>query len=371
VVYNGPANQAAAYVTAVCLPLLTVRGASSRSDNPADLLLDMVTSTEPELLANSFNGSEASAALHDDLRALESLQGGPMHIHFRVPAPAHVQFRTLALRAIRSSIRNHFLVATHVGLAVAVAAAVGYTYHDVSQYNNETAGVQDRFGVIFFCLTYFALISLSSLPLWRDEVKIFIHERASGAYGTLAYYAATILCDVAPYRILPPVLFTAVCYPTVGLSGDGRWTTFVTVLVLFNLVSSTSCMLVGLLSRSNAVANAAGSLLMLLSLLFAGYLKNISHFPNGWRLGAYLSPSFYAYNALTKNELEAVDGLYITAVIGDVEQTAGPLSGKAMLNCFSLGQNSITYDASVLMFMLAVILGAIAMAMAFIVRENR
>mmetsp|Transcript_22969 Transcript_22969/g.60686 ORF Transcript_22969/g.60686 Transcript_22969/m.60686 type:complete len:503 (-) Transcript_22969:355-1863(-) len=307
IVYNGPASEAASYLNAICPPSRSVGGV--QSDNPADVMLDVVTSTKPALLAEHFDGSQACAALLGDLAALESRNGdGPMQIRFRVPASPLVQFRILAVRAVRSSLRNPTLLAMHLGLAMAVAGVVGYTYHDVSQYNNETAGVQDRFGIMFFCLTYFSLISLSSLPLWRDEVRIFIHERASGAYGTLAYYAATILCDVAPFRIVPPMLFTLVSYSTVGLAGGGRWTTFMTILILFNLVSSSLCMLMGLLSGSNAVANAAGSLLMLFSLLFAGYLKNVAHFPSGWKLGAYLSPSFYAYNALVKNELETVDG---------------------------------------------------------------
>ena len=308
VVYNGPASQAASYLTAISPPSRSV-GGGGQSDNPADVMLDVVTSTKPSLLAEHFDGSEACAALYRDLEALETREGGgPTQIRFRVPASPVVQFRILAVRALRSSLRNPVLLAMHLGLAMAVAGVVGYTYHDVNQYNRETAGVQDRFGIMFFCLTYFSLISLSSLPLWRDDVRIFIHERASGAYGTLAYYAATVLCDVAPYRIVPPMLFTLVSYSTVGLAGGGRWTTFMTILILFNLVSSSLCMLVGLLSGSNAVANAAGSLLMLFSLLFAGYLKNVAHFPSAWKMGAYLSPSFYAYNALVKNELETVDG---------------------------------------------------------------
>ena len=97
-------------------------------------------------------------------------------------------------------------------------------------------------------------------------------------------------------------------------------------------------------------------------------------------------------------------GLYITAVVGDIEETAGPFDGTTMLHCFSLGQvrpglnrppirsrpsgprnahphpparspsvrqDSITYDATVLLFMFGAILGAIFLVMAFVLRENR
>ena len=98
----------------------------------------------------------------------------------------------------------------------------------------------------------------SSLPIWRDEQRIFIHERAAGAYGTGAYFSATIVCDLIPYRILPPVVFTAIAYPMIGLAGPGRWPVFMLTLVLYNLVTSALCMLIGLVTTSNAVSNAAG-----------------------------------------------------------------------------------------------------------------
>ncbi len=47
-----------------------------------------------------------------------------------------------------------------------------------------TPGPQDRFGALFFQLLFLSLLSLSSLPVWRDEALLFMRERASGVYGT-------------------------------------------------------------------------------------------------------------------------------------------------------------------------------------------
>ena len=87
-----------------------------------------------------------------------------------------------------------------------------------------------RFGIMFFCLMFFSLLSLSSLPLWRDEVQLFVHERSGGAYGTFAYFSATVLCDLVPYRAMPPLIFEAVCYHSVGLAGHDHWKTFTLVI---------------------------------------------------------------------------------------------------------------------------------------------
>jgi hypothetical protein len=46
--------------------------------------------------------------------------------------------------------------------------------------------------VLFFVLVYLALLSLSSLPLWREERALFLRERASGVYGTGAYFFTVV-----------------------------------------------------------------------------------------------------------------------------------------------------------------------------------
>ena len=57
-----------------------------------------------------------------------------------------------------------------------------------------------------------------------------------------------------------------------------------------------------------------------------------------WDWVAAASPAYYAYNALVKNEFEAVSGLYITSVIGNLKESVGPFKGDVMLACFDLGE---------------------------------
>jgi hypothetical protein len=54
----------------------------------------------------------------------------------------------------------------------------------------DTGGIQNRLGVLFFALLYLSLMTLSSLPVWREERLLYVRERDSGAYGTGAYYIA-------------------------------------------------------------------------------------------------------------------------------------------------------------------------------------
>ena len=63
--------------------------------------------------------------------------------------------------------------------------------------------LQNRLGVLFFRLLYLSLMSLSSLPIWRDERLLFIRERAAGLYRTPAYFTAVVLFDLLPLRVRP------------------------------------------------------------------------------------------------------------------------------------------------------------------------
>ncbi len=76
--------------------------------------------------------------------------------------------------------------------------------------------------------------------LWRhlDVAALVCRERASGVYGTPAYFTATVLFDLIPMRVLPPCFFAAATYWMIGFR-PGMWhlLTFLLLLVLSNMVS--------------------------------------------------------------------------------------------------------------------------------------
>ena len=109
------------------------------------------------------------------------------------------------------------------------------------------------------------------------------------------YVLSTILLDVLPYRLLPPFIFTAVSYPMVDLNAmPGKQANFLVSLACCNLAVSGACMLVGVLTNTNASANAAGSLLMLTSILFCGFLLNTGDVSPAFRWLVWWSPGSYA-----------------------------------------------------------------------------
>jgi ABC-2 type transporter len=87
---------------------------------------------------------------------------------------------------------------------------------------------------------------LTALTCFQSPLRIRCRERASGVYGTAAYFITTVGWDFLPMRVAPTALFAAVTYWVMGLRpGFGRVASFLGVLVLVNLAGTAMSMAVG------------------------------------------------------------------------------------------------------------------------------
>ena len=305
VAYCGPASGLQGYISANIRQKIWSLPASrsERNDfeqndarsNPADIFLDAMTILEPEALVNEFLRSSAGVAQNQALDVLcrcgpPDPTQRPVSVSNMVTillasrgkhqASLVLQFKCLSIRALRSNLRNPFPFVLHALTALAASVAIGLAFRDTPSENEETAGTQNRFGVMFFLVLYLSLLSLTSLATWREDQELFVVERGSGLYSTVPYAAATILFDVIPYRLIPPAVFTLISYPLIGFNDrSGARAAFFFLLAAANLAFSGICLLVGVLTNSNSSANAAGSLAMLTSLLFSGFLLSKEHVP--------------------------------------------------------------------------------------------
>ncbi|CAN0036339.1 unnamed protein product, partial [Choristocarpus tenellus] len=170
----------------------------------------------------------------------------------------------------------------------------------------------ERFGVLFFLLLYLSLLGLSSLPLWRHERRLFLHERAAGLYSHSPYFLAVAMFDLLLVRALPPLALTVLAYPLAGLntSADGDWCLlwFAGVLVLTNVTVALFAMGVGASGLPPSQSNLVGGLMVLTFAVFGRFLLNGSRIPVGWRWLSNVTPLGYAFEALLINEFSDPDG---------------------------------------------------------------
>lgn len=237
------------------------------------------------------------------------------------------QFIILSQRTWRNLYRNPLLMLTHYAIAILLAVLSGYLFYGLT---SDIPGFQNRLGLFFFILALFGFSTLSSLSVFGQERLLFVRERANGYYAPITYFAAKIIFDIVPLRIIPPIIMGAIIYPMTGLEADGEhFFKFLLILILFNLAAAGICLFIGIVCKEHAVANLIGSLVMLFSLLFAGLLLNHDKIPKSMLWLQTLSIFHYGFEALIVNEVAyktLVDkkyGLDITVPGGTILSTFG------------------------------------------------
>ncbi|GFF22437.1 probable ATP-dependent permease [Aspergillus udagawae] len=211
------------------------------------------------------------------------------------------QFVILSQRTWRNLYRNPMLMLTHYAISILLAVLCGYLFYGLT---DDIKGFQNRLGLFFFILALFGFSTLTSLTVFSTERLLFVRERANGYYHPITYFAAKVVFDVVPLRLIPPIIMGIIVYPMTGLiPAWGEFFRFILVLVLFNLAAANICLFIGIVFRDGGVANLIGSLVMLFSLLFAGLLLNHDAIPKSALWLQTLSIFHYGFEALIVNEV--------------------------------------------------------------------
>lgn len=285
-------------------------------EDPNNLPPDI--NTDLDNLVSSFKSSDVSQTNHDEITtsvhnastanghatngdAPVQVTTGSIKGYMRVSWPR--QFLILSQRTWRNLYRNPMLMLTHYAVAILLAVLSGWLFYGLSL---DIGGFQNRLGLFFFLLALFGFSTLTSLTVFSSERLIFLKERANGYYSPITYFAAKVIFDVVPLRLIPPIIMGLIVYPMAGLVPQwGAFFTMILILVLFNLAAAAICLTIGIIFRDPAVANLIGSLVMLFSLLFAGLLLNLNQ--DSVQVAARwlqkLSIFHYGYEALIVNEV--------------------------------------------------------------------
>ena len=251
--------------------------------------------TDLDSLVSNYVSSDVARSTHDDIQATVhsataangsangqsngALTAGAMKTYRRIGWIS--QFILLSKRTWKNLYRNPMLMLTHYAIAIVLAVLSGWLFFGVT---DDIRGFQNRLGLFFFILALFGFSTLTGLGVFSSERLIFIRERANGYYSPITYFAAKVVFDIVPLRLIPPIIMGAIVYPMVGLvPAWPEFFKFILILVLFNLAAAAICLFIGIVFRDAGVANLIGSLVMLFSLLFAGSLLNHDSIPRGAR----------------------------------------------------------------------------------------
>ncbi|KAL2271321.1 hypothetical protein VTJ83DRAFT_692 [Remersonia thermophila] len=289
------------------------------NDDHDDLPPPAPTGTDLDILVRAYLQSDIAATTHDEIRqaVAGALNSNGHNANGYTPEGPNIntgtmgrgyarigywrQFVLLSQRTWRNLYRNPMLMLTHYAIAILLAVFAGYLFYGLSM---DIAGFQNRLGLFFFVLALFGFSTLTTLSVFSQERLLFVRERANGYYSPVTYFAAKVLFDIVPLRIIPPILLGAIIYPMTGLVAQlDKFLVFMLVLVLFNLAAAAICLFIGIICKDHGVANLIGSLVMLFSLLFAGLLLNHNAIPKAALWLQWLSIFHYGFEALIVNEV--------------------------------------------------------------------
>ena len=354
---------------------------SQLPDDPDNVPPAAPIGTDLDLMIQSFAQSNLAASTREEIGravAAASDANGPNGNGYRAEGPninvsavgrgyARIgyisQFAILSQRTWKNLYRDPMLMLTHYAIAIILAVFSGYLFYGLT---DDIPGFQNRLGLFFFLLSLFGFSTLTSLTVFASERLLFVRERAKGYYAPATYFTAKVLFDIIPLRIIPPILMGSIIYPMTGLVADApHFFKFILILVLFNLAVAGICLFIGIVCKNPGVANLIGSLVMLFSLLFAGFLLNHDATPKGALWLQTLSVFHYGFESLIVNEvlqLTLIDkkyGLDIT------------VPGAAILSSFGFSNSSLWSDVRNLGIFAAVFIILAYAAMHILLIERR
>jgi len=334
---------------------------SRQSGAPAAQILDDLdelpppadggTGTNLDALITAYATSDVAAGIHDDISKSVASAHEANGTNGHAEANGFVaagklkgyrkvgllgQFRILSRRTWRNLYRNPMLMLTHYAIAIVLAVFLGFLFYGLT---DDIKGFQNRLGLFVFVLALFAFSSLTILTVFAPERLLFTRERAKGYYSPPSYFAAKVLFDIIPLRLLPPMILGMIVYPMTGLiPAWPNFLKFILFLVLFNLSAAAIFLFIGTVFRNSGVANLVGVLVMLFSLLFSGFFLNKESIPPLAKWLQTLSIFHYAFEGLIVNEvkyLSLVDHKYGI----DIE-----VPGSAILSSFGFDVMALWKD---------------------------
>ncbi|NWU23506.1 ABCG2 protein, partial [Dyaphorophyia castanea] len=333
VLYHGPAQHAIEYFQSIgyhCEPY----------NNPADFFLDVINGDSTAVAMNKTDESKtaesteerseydktlaeqlaekySSSAYYRETKAhLESISSGNRKKTkgvFRQITYANSflhQLKWVSRRTFKNLIGNPQASIAQVCVTAFLGLIVGAIFFGLKE---DSAGLQNRVGAMFFLTTNQCFSSISAIELFVVEKKIFIHEYISGYYRTSAYFIAKLMADLIPIRTLPSIIFTCIVYFMLGKYSYSLKPTaeaFFTMMFTLMMVSYTATSMALAIAAGQsvvAIANLLMTITFVFMILFSGLLVNLTSVLSWLSWLKYFSIPRYGMTALEINELTGLN----------------------------------------------------------------
>jgi len=147
--------------------------------------------------------------------------------------------------------------------------------------------------------------SMTTAPNQIDDRAIYYKHHDANFYPTSAFVTGRTL-SLIPQSIMDCIMFGTMIYWMVGLvTSVSAFFTFLAILVVFTLVMNTMLGIFATISPTRATVQAISAFILLLHVLFCGFIVSPNIIPNYYIWLYWWNPLAWAYRALLVNEFRS------------------------------------------------------------------
>ncbi|PVV04016.1 hypothetical protein BB560_001504 [Smittium megazygosporum] len=277
------------------------RDISDSSNASSPLLLEDEKSRK-EYLLNSWQQSTIYSEL---VRSVNSPILTPVtSSYFTSTIPFSSQFRLLSARAFKNMFRNPLIVRVRVAQSIIMGLLVGLIYYKSNRLDPSVA-IQNFTGACFFStVVTFLPTALNTISTFSLEKHVFQREFQNGFYKLLPYFSSKVLVEL-PFQILYPVLFNAISYYMVGFRGPfSHFLLQCATSIMVGLNSFALGLFASCFFDSIEVALSILPLIMVIPLIFGGFLVNTGTGFSWIKWLQWISPIKYGFTSLITNQFK-------------------------------------------------------------------
>ncbi|CAH2077948.1 unnamed protein product [Thlaspi arvense] len=195
--------------------------------------------------------------------------------------------------------RTRQLLLTNILEALIVGLVLGTIYLNIGIGK---AGIEKRFGLFAFTLTFLLSSTTQTLPIFIDERPILLRETSSGLYRLSSHILANTLVFL-PYLLLIAIIYSVSLYFLVGLCLSWQaFVYFVLVIWIIILMANSFVLFVSSLAPNYIAGTSLVTILLAAFFLFSGYFISKESLPKYWLFMYFFSMYKYALDALLINE---------------------------------------------------------------------
>lgn len=238
-----------------------------------------------------------------------------------------------------------------------------------------TSGFFSKGGVLFFCVLFNALQTMSEISTQYAQRPVVQKQSAYGFYHPFVDALSSVFADY-PFKALNVFIFDVIVYFMVGLKQEaGAFFIFLLITFFVTAVMSAMFRTIAAATKQAEQANGIVGVLVLVLSIYTGYVIPGPSMHPWFKWLKYINPVSYAFEALMVNEFHASEGRCAAlvpsgptytgvSIVNQVCAVTGARPGNPTVSGDDYLKASFQYDHSHLWRDVAILL---AFAVAFVI----